>query len=245
MGDAANSKSVFLSAEWRDLILLNYVVDPSLLEPFVPKGTTLGSFLGKSYISLVGFRFCRTKLWGKFAVPFHSEFEEVNLRFYVHRETGGEIRRGVVFIKEIVPKLAVAVTARWCYGENYVSHRMTHKTVKQADGQEAEYSWKHEGEWSGLFARSCGAPALPAQNSLEQYLTEHYWGYSRQKSGDTVEYHVTHAPWEVCTVAEAAFRGNGAGFYGKEFGEVLCRPPTSAYIANGSPVVVYQGEELR
>ena len=244
MSDVANSKNIFLSAEWRDLILLNYVVEPSLLEPFVPKDAKLGSFQGKTYLSLVGFRFCKTKLWGKFAIPLHSEFEEVNLRFYVHRDAGNETRRGVAFVKEIVPKPAVALIARWCYGESYVSHPMKHRIVKQADGQEAEYSWKHGGEWSRLFARSIGTPELPAENSLEQYITEHDWGYSCQKSGGTIEYHVEHIPWEVCTASEAAFTGNAPGLFGKEVGEVLCRPPNSAYIANGSPVVVYKGEEL-
>jgi len=239
-----NSHRVFLSAEWRDLVLLNYVVDPLPLLPFVPLGTTLSSFQGKTYVSLVGFRFCKTKLWGNIAIPFHGEFEEVNLRFYVHREVDGKLRRGVVFIKEIVPKLVIALTARWVYGENYVSHSMKHKVVNQAHGLEAEYSWKHGGERSRLFARSCRAPKLPSENSLEQYIAEHHWGYSQQKSGHTVEYHVTHVPWEVCIASEAAFTGDAVGLYGKEFGEALCRPPNSAYIAKGSPVAVYQGEEL-
>ena len=114
----ANSSKVFLSAKWLDLVFLNYAVDPEVLLRFVPKGTALDSFAGKTYISLVGFRFCETRLWDKISIPFHSEFEEVNLRFYVRRETGGEVRRGVVFIREIVPKTAIALTARLVYGEN-------------------------------------------------------------------------------------------------------------------------------
>src|SRR5882762_2754874 len=112
----SNSPRVFLSAEWLDLALLNYAVEPATLLPFVPPGTTLDSFEGKTYLSLVGFRFCKTKLLGRVAVPWHSEFEEVNLRFYVHRSSGTERRRGVVFIKEIVPKPAIALTARLLYG---------------------------------------------------------------------------------------------------------------------------------
>src|SRR5215470_9944825 len=158
MRDPSKSHKVFLSAEWRDLVFPNYVVDPSLLLPFVPTGTTLGSFQGKTYFSLVGFRFCKTKLWGRIAVPFHNEFEEVNLRFYVHREVDGELRRGVVFIKEIVPKPAIALTARWVYGENYVSLPMKHRVAHEADDLEVEYSWKYRGNWSRLFARSSERP---------------------------------------------------------------------------------------
>ena len=244
MPGSSNSEKVFLSAEWRDLIYLNYIVEPSLVLPFVPAGTTLGSFQGKTYLSLVGFRFCKTKLWGRVAIPFHSEFEEVNLRFYVHREVDGELRRGVVFIKEIVPKSAIALAARIVYGENYISHPMKHKVLSESECMETEYSWKHGGEWSRLFARSSEAPELPAENSLEQYITEHYWGYSRQESGSTLEYHVTHVPWKVRRASEAGFIGNITELYGVEFSKVLSRPPDSAYIAYGSFVEVFEGTPL-
>src|SRR5258708_33955012 len=91
-------KPVFLSAEWRDLVMLNYAVDPALLHQYVPSGTALDSFEGKIYVSLVGFRFCRTKMFGAISVPFHANFLEVNLRFYVRRREGSGDRRGVVFI---------------------------------------------------------------------------------------------------------------------------------------------------
>src|SRR5260370_7713728 len=122
----ATTGTVFLRGEWRDLVVLNYVVDSSLLGQYVPSGTLLDSFLGKTYVSLVGFRFCRTKLFGSLAVPFHSDFEEVNLRFYVRRREGNENRRGVGFIPEIVPKRMVPATARLSYGENYISLAMRH-----------------------------------------------------------------------------------------------------------------------
>lgn len=239
-----NSKNAFLTAEWLDLTLLNYVVDPSLLQPFVPQGTTRGSFAGKTYLSLVGFRFCKTKLWGKLSVPFHRKFEEINLRFYVHRAVGSELRRGVVFLKEIVPRPAIALTARLVYGENYVSLPTKHSVVSTGDKKEVEYSWRHRGNWSRLFARSAVASKLPTENSLEQYITEHYWGYSRQKSGRTLEYHVTHVPWRVQAASEARFEGDATALYGQDLANVLSRPPDSAYIAEGSPVEVYAGAEI-
>jgi len=236
-----NSSKVFLSAKWLNLVFLNYAVEPELLRPFVPAGTTLDSFDRKTYMSLVGFRFCETKLWGKVAVPFHSEFEEANLRFYVRRESDGELRRGVVFIKEIVPKPAIALTARLIYGENYVSLPMNHKISLSEGGTDAEYSWKHKGAWSRIHARASGVGKMPIEGSLEQYITEHYWGYSRQKSGRTIEYRVTHVPWSVRHASEAQFEGNAAGLYGAEFAAVLSRPPDSAQIADGSPIEVLTG----
>ena len=107
---------VFLTAEWRYLALLNYAVDPSLLAHLVPRGTELDEFEGKTYMSLVGFRFERTRLRGIW-IPFHSDFDEVNLRFYVRRTVAGEVRRGVVFVREIVPRWAIAKVAQVCFGE--------------------------------------------------------------------------------------------------------------------------------
>lgn len=240
-----NSSKVFLSAEWLDLVFLNYLVEPARLLPYVPTGTTLDSYQGKTYLSLVGFRFCKTKLWGKFSVPFHTDFEEVNLRFYVRREVGGELRRGVVFIKEIVPKPAIAMTARFIYGENYVFLPMKHEIVNGEGHREVEYSWKCKGDWMRLFARAAEAPQLPAENSLEQYITEHHWGYSRLKSGRTVQYQVTHVPWNVRHASKVGFAGDAKELYGAELSEVLRRPPDSAYIADGSLVEVFEGASLQ
>ena len=112
----SESKRGFLSAEWRDLVMLNYEVEPNFLSRYVPPGTTLDSFNGRTYLSLVGLRFCNTKLLGCFPVPFHVNFDEVNLRFYVRRKEGNDVRRGVVFIAEVVPRRAIAMTARLVYG---------------------------------------------------------------------------------------------------------------------------------
>src|SRR5882724_3365163 len=129
----SRTRTVFLSAEWRDLVMLNYEVDSRLLAKYVPPGTVLDSFLGKTYVSLVGFRFCRTKLFGMVAVPLHSNFDEVNLRFYVRRKEGHENRRGVVFIAEMVPKRAIATMARLIYGENYVCLPMKHHICTRSE----------------------------------------------------------------------------------------------------------------
>src|SRR5260370_13386865 len=138
----ARTKTVFLSAEWRDLVMLKYEVDSRFLDKYVPSGTVLDSFLGKTYVSLVGFRFCRTKLFGSLAVPLHSDFDEVNLRFYVRRKEGDENRRGVVFIAEIVPKQAVATMARLLYGEDYVCVLMKHPISRDGSKKTVEYQWQ-------------------------------------------------------------------------------------------------------
>jgi uncharacterized protein YqjF (DUF2071 family) len=239
------SKRVFLSAEWLDLVMLNYEIEPSLLARHVPPGTSLDAFNGRTYLSLVGFRFHRTKLLGLFPVPFHTDFDEVNLRFYVRRKAGSDDRRGVVFIAEVVPKRAIAITARLLFGENYKCLPMKHRITSEGAAKTAEYQWQINDQWCGLSAQTVGPPQHPQEGSLEQFITEHYWGYSTQPSGGCLEYHVSHAPWQVWATTTAQFEGNATSLYGREFGEVLQRRPDCAFIADGSPVTVFRGNRVQ
>jgi len=224
--------------------MLNYEVAPDLLREHVPPGTQLDSFEGKTYVSLVGFRFCRTQLLGIIPIPFHCNFDEVNLRFYVRRKEGDEIRRGVVFIAEVVPRWAIAATARAFYNENYKSHAMKHHLETTESYKTAEYHWRVEGRWCKLSAQAQGAPSHPAEGSVEQFITEHYWGYSVQRPGGCLEYHVAHPPWQVWSAATAEFEGDAIALYGAALGSVLQRRPDSAFIADGSPVTVSTGREI-
>lgn len=235
---------VFLSAEWRDLVMLNYEIDPQLVARNVPPGTEIHAFEGRFYVSLVGFRFLRTRLLGRVPLPFHTNFDEVNLRFYVKRREGDEERRGVVFIREIVPRLAVAHVANLAYGENYVCHPMRHTIRANSSAVAAEYQWRVGREWCGLRAESSAAPAYAGEGSLEQFITEHYWGYSAQRDGGCVEYRVAHPPWRVWHAATAAFEGGAESLYGPDLARVLRRPPDSAFIADGSPVLVFAGRRI-
>jgi uncharacterized protein len=241
----SGAKPVFLSAEWRDLVMLNYEIEPSLLSRYVPPGTCLDSFNGRTYVSLVGFRFLRTKLLGCFPVPFHTDFDEVNLRFYVRRKEGSGDRRGVVFIAEVVPKRAIAITARLLYGENYKCLPMRHYLEAEEFGKTAEYQWQINGRWCRLSARTVGVPQHPQEGGLEQFITEHYWGYSTQRRGGCLEYHVSHVPWQVWATTTARFEGDASDLYGCEFGQVLQRSPDCAFVADGSPVIVFRGNRVQ
>ncbi len=237
-------RRVFLSAEWRDLVMLNYKVDSGILRRFVPRGVELDTFEGRTFVSLVGFQFLRTKLYGFLAAPFHSNFEEVNLRFYVRRREGGEVRRGVVFVRELVPRVAIARLARLMYGEKYDSCPMWHRIQRDGEGLAAEYGWKWRGGQFKLSAQAGEAPVRVAEGTFENFITEHYWGYSAQSADESIEYHVSHEPWRVRVSANAAFTGDGGALYGAEFGEILRRAPDSAFIAEGSPVLVHTGRRI-
>jgi uncharacterized protein YqjF (DUF2071 family) len=241
----SQSKRVFLSAEWRDLVMLNYEVEPSLLHRYVPSGTVLDSFKGRTYVSLVGFRFCHTKVLGRFPVPFHADFDEVNLRFYVRRKASSDDRRGVVFIAEVVPRRAIATTARLVYGENYICLPMRHRIETERLNKTAEYQWRVGDRWCRLSAQTVGFPTHPQEGSLEQFITEHYWGYSTQRKGGCVEYHVSHVPWQVWATTKAAFEGEASALYGRELATVLQRRPDCAFVADGSPVIVFTGNRVQ
>jgi len=236
----------FLRAEWRNLAILNYAVDPDALASWVPRGTELDQFEGKTYISLVGFRFLRTRVCGIW-IPLHSDFDEVNLRFYVRRREGGETRRGVVFIKEVVPRYAVAKVARLVFHENYVALPMWHRIVEPVSEHgrvQAEYRWQYAGAWNTIRVECQGKPARPAEGSLEQFITEHYWGYSLQPGAGGLEYEVAHEPWRIWTATTAVFEGSPAGLYGEALARSLDRAPDSAFVAEGSPVTVYRGRPV-
>lgn len=224
--------------------MVNYEVDPGLLRDWVPPGTVLDSFEGRTYVSLVGFRFCRTKLFGALPIPFHSNFDEVNLRFYVRRREGDEERRGVVFIVEIVPKWAIAQVARLAYGENYIRLLMEHRIEMNGAAKTAEYEWRHNRVWCKLSAHASGNPRPAKEGSLEQFITEHYWGYSAQRNG-ALEYRVAHVPWNVWTSTEAGFEGDASRLYGLVLGKILQRQADSAFIADGSSVEVFTGKKIQ
>jgi uncharacterized protein YqjF (DUF2071 family) len=244
MGASSSRERVFLSADWRDLVMLNYEVDPALLRSYIPRGTELDSFDSKMLVSLVGFRFLPTRLFGGVPIPFHSDFDEVNLRFYVRRGHEGEKRRGVVFIREIVPKRAIAYIARLVYGEKYSRLPMRHRISAIADRKTAEYEWRIGEDWCRLHAQFEGDPAVPVEGSLEQFITEHYWGYSAQRNGGSLEYRVDHVPWRVWGSIAAGIEGDAAALYGSALGAVLRGKPHSAFIAEGSPVAVFTGRPI-
>jgi uncharacterized protein len=235
------SAGSFLTAEWRWLAMLNYVVPPELLQPAVPRGTELDLWQGQALVSMVGFRFLNTRVRG-WAVPGHRDFDEVNLRFYVRRRAAEEWRRGVVFIREIVPRAAIAWVARWLYHEPYLALPMAHE-LAGAPGAvtSTRYAWQFGGRENFLSVRASGAPQPLCAGSDAEFITEHYWGYNRQPDGGTLEYQVEHPRWRVSAAADCELNCAGAALYGDRLGACLRQPPVSAFLAEGSAVTVRRG----
>jgi uncharacterized protein len=232
---AAKHKKTFLTAAWRDLVMLNYEVDPALLAPYMPRGVETDFWQGRTHVSLVGFSFLNTRVLGV-PIPFYRNFDEVNLRFYVRR---GD-RRGVVFFREIVPRGAISWVARRVYGENYLRLPMRH----QIEPSRVEYAWRFGGRWNRIAASELGPPMPLAPGSHEEFIAEHYWGYARRSADRTVEYRVDHRPWNVRVAGAATFEGCVTGLYPREFEFLDSGTPDSAFVADGSVVSVSHGRQL-
>ena len=241
------SRSTFLTAEWRHLAMLNFEVDPTSVRPLVPTGTELDDWRGRTFVSLVGFLFLNTRVIGM-RIPLHRNFEEVNLRFYVRRKASEGWRRAVVFIKELVPRIAIAVTARTMYGENYVAVPMSHRIEVASQGAEAvrhvSYRWWFKGREHAIHVTARGEAREIAAGGEEEFITEHYWGYARQRNGSTLEYRVEHPRWRVWAAQEARLDCDVATLYGDRFAACLKSPPASAFLADGSEVAVLKGRRL-
>ena len=234
---------IFLTAEWRYLAMLNYAVDPQMLLPRVPAGTELDFFDGQTFVSLVGFRFLNTKVRG-IPVPFHRDFDEVNLRFYVKRREDALVKRGVVFIQEIVPRRAISLVARLVYNENYRRLPMRHEIKLAGAGLSVQYEWRLRSRWNRLTVHAKSGPRQMVDGSAEQFIAEHYWGYCAHPDGGSLEYQVEHPPWKIWEMERAEFAGDAEALYGAEFAGILKQQPDSAFLAEGSPIAVHTARRL-
>lgn len=242
----------FLTAQWTEILLLNFEVPPEAIAALAPPGTEPDLHDGRAYISIVGFMFRDARLFG-LRFPGHSLFEEVNLRYYVRRMVEGQARHGVVFVHEIAPRPAVSTMARWIYNESYVTRRMRNCVRLAGNSLAAEdevgYEWRTgrwgRGRWNHAAARVAETPHLPEPDSLEEFIIEHYWAYVHGRDGVTSEYRVAHRPWRVAAVKDVVWDCNALTVYDNmPLAKYLTRPPAMAMVADGSPVQVFRGRKL-
>ena len=235
-------QSSFLSAEWRKLAIANYIVDPAILLPYLPRHTELDLWKGNCYVSLIGFMFLKTKL-KSIRIPFHSNFEEVNLRFYVRFNDNGTWKRGVTFIKEIVPKPALTLVANTIYGEKYETLPMKHDWSVDEKIIHVRYQWKKE-KWNSISIEAGNTLLRISPGSDEDFITEHYWGYTRLNENQTSEYEVRHPTWSTYDLKGYNIEVDFAKCYGKEFGFLSDRNPDSVMLAEGSEIEVMSGRKI-
>ncbi|MEI8373172.1 MAG: DUF2071 domain-containing protein [Planctomycetota bacterium] len=225
----------FLTTEWRYLAMLNYTIDPAILQTLLPPGTEVDFFNGTTYASIVGFRFQQTKIFG-WGIPWHRNFEEVNLRFYVRRRTADGWRRGVAFVGKLVPRHTIAFVARTLYGEPCTALPMGHRIEHGESSIHVEYHWKRNGRWESLGVLGRGESQALVAGSHEEFIAKRDWGYTAHRSGS--EYQVEHPPWRIWSGTENYLHADVLSLYGELFVETLSARPVSTFIADGSTVTV-------
>lgn len=241
--DAQNKiKAVFLRAEWRKLLMINYELDPAILRPLLPHRTELDLFEGRCLVSMVGFMFLHTRLKG-IPVPFHQRFEEVNLRFYVRYREKDIWKRGAVFIREFVPKPMITLVARTLYGEPYSTRKMKHSRETDSDFIRVEYAWK-SGRWNSMSIRSENRLCEVLPGSETEFISEHYWGYTKRGAEASAEYGVEHPRWQVYPTLDFEADIDFVQNYGSEYAGLNRTKPSSAFLLEGSPVLVRDGRLL-
>jgi uncharacterized protein YqjF (DUF2071 family) len=228
----------FLKAQWKNLALINYEIDATRLEKYVPNGTEIDFWNDRCYISLVSFMFEDVKILG-LKIPFHINFEEVNLRFYVKRFENGEWKRGVVFIKEIVPKPALTIVANTIYKEHYQTLQMNHSISENKQEKiDFVYQWKTENKWNTILIETQKEPIEIEANSEAEFITEHYFGYTKVNKEKTFEYEVKHPRWQQYRATNHNLDVDFKKTYSKEFEFLNNQKPISVMLAVGSEISV-------
>lgn len=268
----------FLTAEWRKLIMAQYEVSPEALLPYLPPGLELDLYRDpavpaaapRCFVSLVGFLFEKVRVLN-LSIPRHTRFPEVNLRFYVARTLpDGTRRRGVVFLSEIVPRRAITAVARTVYQEPYSTHPMRHRVTLAPDhlGVSYGFDYKKRPQTIAVTASPTPQPMLP--ESLEAFITEHYFGYTRRgrrlplkrrtptsrgsagaaertlrtSEYRTSEYQVQHPHWSVYPILRHYIHVDFAALYGPAFAHLTPSSPDHILLAEGSAVTVLPGTRL-
>ena len=234
----------FLTAHWKNLIFINYKITAELLYEYLPAHMELDDYRGQYYVSVVAFKFHDTRLKGV-KIPFHVNFDEINLRFYVKRRDDDELRRGVVFVKEIVPKRAITFVANLLYNENYVTRSIDYEDVQNYSDTKFCYAWNERNKKQSLLVTSTKNSERVQPGSLEEFITEHYYGYSKLSNQYTIEYRVEHPSWEVQNVSEYDIKIDFGHVYGSMWGQLNHIKPDSLFVAKGSLVSIYHKQILK
>ena len=227
----------FLEAKWENLIMANYAVDPKVLIPYLPKGVELDSFEGKFYVSLVGFMFNKTRIF-KVPIPYLGSFEEINLRFYVIRKHEGKIKRGVVFINETVPFAPVAWMANYLYKEHYTAVKTKHLWHLTDTLKTIDYSWEKDKKWNNIRVNAHSQGNAMKAGSVEAFIFEHYFGYTRVDEHKTLEYRINHPSWKINQVIDHSIDCDFEKMYGTDFAFLNSQQADHVILAEGSDVSV-------
>lgn len=223
----------FLKAQWQDLIMINYEVPRTLVEKYLPAGCEVDLENNRCFASLVLFQFKDCKVKG-ISWPGYRNFSEINLRLYVTFKDNDEIKRGVIFVKEFVPKKLIAFIAQKLYKEPYFYSQIDYSSKADEKQRQLSYSWQE----AQVSISSADNWQDLKQGSHEEFILEHYWGYSKHSPQKTNEYEVIHPAWQFSPIEIHKSELDFAKLYGQDWGFLNQQKPYSSFIAKGSEIAV-------
>jgi uncharacterized protein len=227
----------FLVANWENLVVATFETEKKLLQPYVPPGTELNDWNGRICMSLVGFMFTNTSLRG-IPCPFFRSFEELNLRFYVRRKENNKWKKGVVFIKEIVPARLIGWAGKLLYRENFISLPMHHVFYTGNNSQHVEYYWKVNKQTNYLKICSSLLPVISGINTLDSFICDHYTAFNKKGADQTISFAIQHNPWKVYPALTYDLRIDAQSLYGDAFAEAFNHKPLGVFLMDGSRTTV-------
>jgi uncharacterized protein len=233
----------FLTADWHDLLLVNYRAPVDLLERVMPPGVELDTPDGagdRHLVSLVAFTFANTRVFGV-PLPTAQRFGEVNVRFYTRLGP----MRAATFVREFVPSPLVVAGARLLYRQPYSLARIGHEVTREHESVSVRTTFQR-GRISGAIEVEASPEfVVQPESSEEHFLKEHYWGFDRGWGGTTYRYRVDHPVWRTNPVRSARIGLDPGMLIGREWAEIdWSERLESVLLAEGSRATVYTAESL-
>ena len=192
-----------MTQSWHNLLFAHWPVDVELLRSRIPPGLPLDLYEGQAWIGVVPFRM--TNVAPRFvpALPWVSEFAELNVRTYV--TVGG--KPGVYFFSLDAESALAVAAARSLLHLPYFTAQMevrcerdhVNYTSRRTDpGGAAELVAGYE---------PAGPPFRAEPGTLEYFLTERYCLYNLDARFRAYRLEIHHPPWTLRR-AEASFTVN-------------------------------------
>ena len=240
-------RGTLLKARFSEIVALNFVIDPEILKPYVPKKLELDFFENETYVSLVAIVLKNIRVWG-LPIQLPGQFGEFNLRFYVRRADGTKYQRGVCFLRDYVSSKSAA----WILGSLFKADFRTVKMQYENTGfnsrnlsviPTADYQWKLEDHWNRIRVKARKRMKKTGPGTKVGFILEHANKYS-SRGGATYEYSGSQPKWTIWDAAQANFTCDVKRLFGAEFVKPLATRPTSVFVATGSDVTVYRGTKL-
>lgn len=223
----------FLTARWRDLVLVTFAVPDALAIPLVPPGCEADRWDGRCHVSVVALVMERVRIRG-LPIPGLTRYPQVNLRLYVRHDGRAAVR----FIQELVPSRVLAAAARWLYGEPFRRGSIRATLSQSGDAARAEYRFGLDGPPSTVTVGVAGPAAVPAPDSFEHWIKERVRGCRPDRAGRLRTFDVTHPVWAVRSITAHDVRLNFAGLYDPPWAALEATRPASVIYAVGSAVTV-------